>query len=251
MINTFHSSGKRNFWHCLCVAVLGVRYLRVLAASVLLLIPLASQALTETHHTFSSFGGRLSMGSYDTETVGAQGQTVGLLSDTDDVWNRSEFNFAGFLQPGALDLQIDTDGDGIPDIVDPDSDNDGLSDMDELLGTYFGGLSTDPKSGDTDGDGVSDYGEWEAGTNPDDEESVFKITQIIPVSPMEVRIRFNSIGGRQYELFRSTSATDLSESVSIDGTEGAPGVGPFNESETEFSDVPFGSEYFYGIRLIP
>ncbi|MCZ7591638.1 MAG: hypothetical protein M5U15_05570 [Kiritimatiellae bacterium] len=214
-------------------------------------LPLISSALTETHHVFSSFGGRLSMTSYDTETVGAQGQTIGLLSDTADVWSRSEFNFAGFLQPTGVDLQLDTDGDGIPDVVDPDSDNDGLSDVDELLGTYFGGVATDSKNHDTDGDGMSDYGELESGTNPDDEASVFRITQITPISPTEVRIRFNSIGGRQYELFRATNMDGLDAAASIDGTEGAPGNGLFNESETEFSDVPFGGEYFYGIRLVP
>lgn len=232
----------------------GVSYAGVLGAVVGLAfggLPLSSSALTETHHVFSSFGGRLSMTSYDTETVGAQGQTIGLLSETDDIWNRTEFNFAGFLQPSDMDIQLDTDGDGIPDVVDPDSDNDGLSDVDEVLGTHFGGVATDAKSNDTDGDGVNDYGEWESGTNPDDEASVFKITQITPISPTEVKIRFNSVGGRQYELFRSTSMGDLDAAASIDGTEGAPGAGPFNESETEFSDVPFGSEYFYGIRLVP
>ncbi|WP_342447617.1 thrombospondin type 3 repeat-containing protein, partial [Paenibacillus etheri] len=44
----------------------------------------------------------------------------------------------------------DTDGDGIPDSLDPDDDNDGLSDEQELIN------GTDPKHPDTDGDGIKD-----------------------------------------------------------------------------------------------
>jgi hypothetical protein len=44
----------------------------------------------------------------------------------------------------------DTDGDGIPDRLDPDDDNDGLSDVEELA------LGTNPLVRDSDGDGQSD-----------------------------------------------------------------------------------------------
>ncbi|MEK4235841.1 Ig-like domain-containing protein [Paenibacillus sp. FSL H7-0714] len=46
--------------------------------------------------------------------------------------------------------QLDTDGDGIPDSLDPDDDNDGLTDEQEIV------LGTDPKKADTDGDGIND-----------------------------------------------------------------------------------------------
>ncbi|WP_245238035.1 Ig-like domain-containing protein [Paenibacillus etheri] len=46
--------------------------------------------------------------------------------------------------------ELDTDGDGIPDSLDPDDDNDGLSDEQEIV------LGTDPKKADTDGDGIKD-----------------------------------------------------------------------------------------------
>ncbi|MCX6879613.1 MAG: VWA domain-containing protein [Verrucomicrobia bacterium] len=58
--------------------------------------------------------------------------------------------------PGA-----DTDGDGIPDATDPDDDNDGLTDVDEI---NF--LHTDSKHQDTDGDGYTDGEEKAAGTDP-------------------------------------------------------------------------------------
>lgn len=45
---------------------------------------------------------------------------------------------------------LDTDGDGIPNNVDPDDDGDGVSDVDEGL------AGTDPLDPDTDGDGIGD-----------------------------------------------------------------------------------------------
>ena len=62
---------------------------------------------------------------------------------------------------------VDSDGDGIPDVFEPglgtdpndaDSDDDGISDGDELGGdlTFNVGVDTDPTSADTDGDGVQD-----------------------------------------------------------------------------------------------
>ncbi|MDH5580283.1 MAG: Ig-like domain-containing protein, partial [Bdellovibrionales bacterium] len=56
---------------------------------------------------------------------------------------------------------IDTDEDGIPDSLDPDDDNDGLVDADEVF--FYG---TDPLVADTDGDGIQDGAEVSKGTNP-------------------------------------------------------------------------------------
>ncbi len=54
----------------------------------------------------------------------------------------------------------DSDGDGIPDRLDPDIDGDGLTNAEEES------LGTDPRNRDTDGDGWWDKAEIEAGTNP-------------------------------------------------------------------------------------
>ena len=47
-------------------------------------------------------------------------------------------------------MPIDSDNDGVPDYQDDDSDDDGLSDSDELT------LGPDPTESDTDGDGRDD-----------------------------------------------------------------------------------------------
>jgi len=55
---------------------------------------------------------------------------------------------------------VDTDSDGIPDVVDMDDDNDGLPDADEA--TY----QTNPLVADSDGDGFGDGMEVAYGSNP-------------------------------------------------------------------------------------
>ena len=62
-------------------------------------------------------------------------------------------------------FQLDTDGDGIPDVTDDDDDNDGIPDADEAT------HGTDPKNPDTDGDGVKDGQEVKDGTDPTDPDT--------------------------------------------------------------------------------
>ena len=50
----------------------------------------------------------------------------------------------------------DIDGDSASDLIDIDNDNDGVSDEDEVAGTYTGTVPTDPLDQDTDNDGIQD-----------------------------------------------------------------------------------------------
>jgi len=65
---------------------------------------------------------------------------------------------------------IDTDADGTEDSLDDDDDNDGMSDEFEIA---YGLNQYDPTDadGDLDEDGFTNLEEYEAGTNPDDNES--------------------------------------------------------------------------------
>lgn len=78
-------------------------------------------------------------------------------------------NFLAWSQHGRLNLHgalaafADNDADGIPDATDPDDDNDGLSDLDEI-----NDIGTDPLVADTDGDGLLDGFEVNYRPNPPD-----------------------------------------------------------------------------------
>lgn len=77
-----------------------------------------------------------------------------------DVWPaRLEVDYVRVYDLGDTPL-LDTDGDGDPNVSDPDDDNDGLTDKEEHL------LGTSILAVDTDGDGYSDAEEVEAGTYP-------------------------------------------------------------------------------------
>lgn len=58
-------------------------------------------------------------------------------------------NYGG-TESGNFVILEDTDLDGLPDITDPDDDNDGLTDVEEAT------LGTNPLNPDTDGDGIND-----------------------------------------------------------------------------------------------
>jgi len=74
-------------------------------------------------------------------------------------------NFLSWSQYGRLNLYgvlniVDTDLDGLPNNIDDDDDNDGLTDSEESV------LGTDPLLADTDDDGLSDSEEIVWGTDP-------------------------------------------------------------------------------------
>ena len=55
-----------------------------------------------------------------------------------------------------LDVFIDTDGDGLRNSIDPDDDNDGVTDVNEIGNCSDGTNNTNPLLADTDGDGRND-----------------------------------------------------------------------------------------------
>jgi len=93
---------------------------------------------------------------------------------------------------------VDTDGDGIYDLLDMDDDNDGLTDAGEAA------IGTDPKDSDSDDDGASDRSEVLAGTDPNDSASLFKCQQI-DVTGTNVVIHWSSASNRTYSLWGNES----------------------------------------------
>jgi hypothetical protein len=88
--------------------------------------------------------------------------------------NPSQTNTDSFIDlspPKAFDDLSPPNSDLLGDACDPDDDNDGLSDADELSGAACGGIVTDPLRADTDGDLFLDGAECALGTNPADVNS--------------------------------------------------------------------------------
>lgn len=86
-----------------------------------------------------------------------------------------------------------------------DTNGNGLPDAYELA--YFGNL--DPRRGsttDTDGDGMSDWAEFMAGTNPTNAASVLKLATEPLWEVQRLRISCPSVPGRGYQLWEQTAA---------------------------------------------
>lgn len=131
---------------------------------------------------------------------------------------------------------VDTDGDGLTDDVDPDDDNDGISDVDEMAAgtnpldpnSKPGGSADFDKDGvpddlddDDDGDGVSDKNEIADGTNPYDANSYLR--KPITVAKINGSVRFSdgaskvSVSGAIDNLAAGFNPENASVKVSIGG----------------------------------
>ncbi len=89
----------------------------------------------------------------------------------------------------------------------PDLDHNGLSDLWEQQ--VFGGLSSDrTASTDSDGDGVADYAEFVAGTDPTDPGSFFGLDIPVMLSAGRIRLEWSSSPGCAYRVLGSANAVD-------------------------------------------
>ena len=82
--------------------------------------------------------------------------------------NGRYMHYAGFIG-GAFIRPSVTNAEGVALEADPDNDDDGLTDRDEVSGAAFGGhASTDPNAADSDEDGMSDADEAAGMYDPND-----------------------------------------------------------------------------------
>lgn len=193
-------------------------------------------------------GDRSSGGSYTNISAVAQpgGTAVSTSGDGTMV------NYAGFLNTFSLQPGLDTDGDGLENEVDADNDSDGLFDIAEVEGSSFDpATGSNPNLADTDGDGITDYGEAVAGTNPDNSTSLLHIVSIAD-NAGDKEITYIAREGKTYRI-RATEGTFPEGSAVLDTqTEGVAVPGDWGMRTNVYVDSSApSSTLVYAIEPLP
>lgn len=147
------------------------------------------------------------------------------------------------LIPDLTEGAADVDGDGIANVEDLDSDGDGAPDVLEWL------LSRNPYSNieaflDADGDGQSDLIEMIAGTSPDDPTEWFELVPIANTGP-DPEFGFEKIIFRRYHIKRSSNLSAWTEIETIEpSTSGSEWT-----TYVDDSPKPPGGKWFYVLEV--
>jgi hypothetical protein len=113
----------------------------------------------------SSSGDTALVGAPNDETGAGNAAGSAYVFDLPDTDGDGTLDLADNCPSTANADQLDTDGDLLGNVCDPDMDGDGVSNTDEA------GAGTDPLNPDTDGDGFTDAAALAAGSNPLDSSS--------------------------------------------------------------------------------
>ncbi len=111
----------------------------------------------------------------------------GIVSDVDTNNNTASFS---------VNLWLDTDDDGIPD---------------GWESSFFGGTTNAQPEVDQDHDGMNNYAEWRAGTDPNDPESFLNVSSIVPMggnTTSGVQLSWGSASNRLYSVSRAFGLVD-------------------------------------------
>jgi hypothetical protein len=150
-----------------------------------------------------------------------------LDSDGDGILDGDE------LRPGSNPYLADTDGNGLPDGWEY---------------KYFGVPTGSDPNADPDGDGLSNLQEYLAGSNPQDGNSVFRITEIQPVGN-NIRITWKAGGGRTNIVQSAPSLTGMYSNMSSNII--LPGSGDTTTNYLDAGAATNAPVRFYKIRLVP
>ena len=121
-----------------------------------------------------------------------------------------------------------------------DAEGNGL--LDEWERFYFRGTGHDPGA-DADGDGLSNWAEYKAGTNPQDPDSRFKFIRVTPDARGGSYVEWSSTPDTWYVVQRSSSLLSGFTDISTNIPATAPVNGYWDASATG------AGPYFYRLRL--
>ena len=164
--------------------------------------------------------------------------------------NESFLNQSGFLATFLMHPGGDHDRDGMADEDDPDDDNDGLSDFEELAGTAFSPPTrTDPMAADSDGDGSNDGDESDAGTHPGNIHNAFRITDV-RVRGSNVVVTWHSRDGYTYDLLCADTVDALGTNAQTVATlTAAGGEGDWQETESPGTNTTGAARTYYRVKV--
>jgi glycosidase len=152
---------------------------------------------------------------------------------------------AQFLKLVDVDADYtDTNGNGVPDALDPDIDGDGMSNEYELAHGLDPNNAADRDS-DADADGFANYVEFVAGTAADDSKSALQIVNLEP-GETETTVNFQSVPGAVY---RVRYAYDLTEGWN--NVQGGLITADTAQTEVTITAPPQVDKAFYTIQLVP
>lgn len=197
----------------------------------------------------TSAGGRL---------TGANFTSIGSLSPFggQDMWNGTLYNHSGFA--AGFILQPETAHSGLPDEWNPDDDQDGLQDVEEIAaGSNLNKADTDndglddydevkvygssPVLSDSDADSMPDFDEVTAGTSPTNRSSFLSVT-CVHLPNNQKKVTWFGVVGRVYTL---QYCTDLVG----DDWDSNPFEILGSGSVISFMDAPSASNRFYRVKV--
>lgn len=142
-------------------------------------------------------------------------------------------NSQAFVQTDYLDSGPDTDGDGIPDAWEY---------------AQVGNLTNLNMTGDFDEDGVKDIDEYDGDTNPDDDESFLRVTEIKRDDPQD-QVTWTVEPTRLYALETADSTTNDADWVDSGLGIVAPGGGPTLSGDV--TDTTSTTRFYRAKSVVP
>lgn len=205
----------------------------------------ASAQLVQECAVADGAGGRMTGGALTSITAVAQPGAVSVST------GGAYTHYAGFLGCAILLPNQDTDSDGLADELDPDNDNDGLTDIDETGGGAFDPTTmTDLNDADSDDDGATDGSEAVAGTNPNDDTAFLRITDLSVSGPATVT--WTARSGKTYRLWHQDDLVGGPATL-VTNVTAAGGVAPWFETSANADDLNPGiaPDRAYHVEVLP